>query len=103
MRTNQPVVYIMASETRTLYVGVTSDLYTRVWQHKFKDKPGSFTARYGCSRLVFYAENPRMDDAIAYEKFLKGKSRAFKIALIEEQNPRWNDLAWNWFDEDTLG
>lgn len=89
----------MASESRTLFVGLTSDLYIRVWQHKFKDKPGAYTGRYGCSRLVFFAESPRMDDAIAYEKYLKGKSRTFKIALIQERNPRWNDLAWNWLHE----
>lgn len=101
MRTKQPMVYIMASQSRTLYVGVTSDLHTRVWQHKYKDKPGSFTARYACSRLVYFVESPRMDGAIAHEKYLKGKSRSFKVSLIEEQNPRWNDLAWNWYDEDT--
>ena len=43
-----------------------------------------------------------MDDAIAWEKALKGKTRAKKIALIEERNPRWNDLAWNWFDAEAL-
>lgn len=97
MGEKQPAVYIMASPSRTIYVGVTSNPYTRVWQHKFQDKPHSFSARYNCCKLVYFQETPRMNDAIAYEKYLKGKSRAFKIALIQEQNPRWNDLAWNWF------
>lgn len=56
------------------------------------------------TRLVWFAESARIDDAIAFEKSLKGKSRAKKIAMIEEVNPRWNDLAWNWFErEETLG
>ncbi len=56
------------------------------------------------TRLVWFAEFVRIDDAIAFEKALKGKSRGKKIALIEESNPRWNDLAWNWFEtEEILG
>lgn len=98
MQNRQPVVYIMANESRTTYIGVTSDLFSRVWQHKFKSKPNSFTGRYTINKLVYFADFSRMDDAIAFEKKLKGKSRAFKLGLIEEKNPRWNDLAWNWFD-----
>ena len=99
MSTKVPVVYIMANQSRSIYVGVTSDLYTRVWQHKYKSRPNSFTGRYNINKLVFFAEFARMDDAIAFEKKVKGKGRAFKLALIEETNPRWNDLAWNWFDD----
>ena len=88
-------VYIMASETRTIYVGVTSDLERQVWEHKTHFREG-FTKRYGVTKLVYVAEFARIDDAIAWEKALKGKTRAKKIALIEERNPRWNDLAWNW-------
>jgi putative endonuclease len=92
-------VYIMASATRTTYIGVTGDLERRVWEHKTREDPNSFTAKYVISKLVYVEEYPRFDDAIAREKSLKRKSRAKKLALIAEQNPRWNDLAWNWFDE----
>ncbi len=90
-------VYIMANHTRTMYVGVTTDLERRVWEHKHGKNPNSFTARYKLHKLVFIAEFPRIDDAIAYEKLVKGKSRASKMGLVEQQNPRWNDLAWEWF------
>lgn len=53
--------------------------------------------RYNVTKLVYIAEFARIDDAIAWEKMVKGRSRAWKIALIESGNPRWNDLAWNWF------
>lgn len=92
-------VYIMANNSRTTYVGVTSDLERRVWEHKTHAVEG-FTSRYRLTRLVYIAEFSRMDDAIAWEKALKGKTRAKKVALIEEINPRWNDLAWNWYGED---
>lgn len=94
----EPCVYIMANTHRTVYTGVTSDLYTRVWQHKQHAFDG-FTKRHGATQLVYIAEFSRMDDAIAWEKTVKGKSRAKKVALIEERNPRWNDLAWNWYEE----
>lgn len=92
----QAHVYMLASTSRTLYTGVTSDLERRVWQHKSHAFDG-FTKRYEVTRLVWFAEFARMDDAIAFEKALKGTSRAKKIALIEGTNPRWNDLAWDWF------
>lgn len=88
-------VSIMASESRTLYTGVTSNLEQRVWEHRTHAFEG-FSARYRTTRLVYMAEFSRMDDAIVWEKAIKGKSRAKKIALIEEANPKWNDLAWNW-------
>ena len=91
-------VYIMANDHRTLYVGVTTDLERRVWEHKTHFRDG-FTKRYDLTTLVYIAELSSIEDAIAWEKSLKGKSRAKKIAEIEAQNPRWNDLAWNWFDE----
>ena len=99
MKTKVPVVYIMASQSRTIYTGVTSDLFARVWQHRYGDQRNSFTGQYGCTKLVYFTEFARMDDAIAFEKKVKGKDRAFKLALIEEHNPRWNDLAWNWYDD----
>jgi putative endonuclease len=95
-------VYILASSTRTTYTGVTSNLERRVWEHKAHFREG-FTKRYNVTRLVYVAEFEGMDDAIAWEKALKGKSRAKKAGLIEAQNPRWNDLAWNWYGDDVLG
>ncbi len=93
----QGYVYILANARRTVYTGVTSDLESRIWQHKAHAHEG-FTKRYNVTKLVWFAEFARIDDAIAFEKALKGKSRAKKVALIEESNPRWNDLAWNWFE-----
>jgi len=91
-------VYIMASASRTLYVGVTSNLERRVWEHKTHALAG-FTKQYDVTRLVYIAEFSCIEDAIAWEKALKGKTRAKKLALIAEQNPRWNDLAWDWYGE----
>ncbi len=95
-------VYIMASATRTTYAGVTSNLERRVWEHQTHLNEG-FTKRYDATRLVYVAEFEGMDDAIAWEKALKGKSRAKKLTLIEEHNPRWNDLAWNWYGDEAIG
>jgi putative endonuclease len=88
----EPTVYIMASRRNgTLYVGVTSALGERAWQHRTGVVPG-FTKRYGCKRLVWYECHERMDEAIAREKQIKGGSRAKKIALIEQLNSEWRDL-----------
>jgi putative endonuclease len=85
-------VYILASATRRLYVGVTSDLPKRIWQHKTGLIPG-FTRRYGITRLVYVETTGRAGDAIAREKQIKGWLRQKKITLIESQNPEWRDLA----------
>ncbi len=90
-------VYIMANASRTIYVGVASNLERRVWEHRTHFHDG-FTKRHHATKLVYIEEFERIDDAIAWEKAVKGKTRAKKVALIEERNPRWNDLAWNWFD-----
>jgi putative endonuclease len=90
-------VYVMAHAARSTYIGVTSDLERRVWEHKNHVLEG-FTKRYNLTKLVYIAEFSGIDDAIAWEKLLKKKSRAKKIKLIEQQNPRWNDLAWNWYE-----
>ena len=87
-----PCVYILASERNgTLYVGVTSDLPGRVYQHKARLSPG-FTSRYGVSDLVWYEPHETMESAIAREKALKNWRRSWKIRLIEESNPLWADL-----------
>jgi putative endonuclease len=89
------VVYIMASVRRTLYIGMTSDLVRRVYEHKHGLRPG-FTSRYHVGRLVHAEEFANVDDAIAREKQLKRWSRAKKIALIERENAEWRDLSAGW-------
>ena len=94
-------VYIMASATRTTYAGVTSNLERRVWEHKTHFRDG-FTKRYNVTKLVYIAEFERMVDAIAWEKAIKGKSKEKRWALVAERNPRWNDLAWNWYGDEAM-
>ena len=82
----------MASRYRgTLYVGVTSDLWTRVCAHKNKTTPG-FTSRYGIDVLVWYEHRLSMDSAIRREKQIKAWKRGWKIRVIEQTNPAWHDL-----------
>ncbi len=81
-------IYIMASTSKTLYVGVTSSLERRVYQHKFKVKEG-FTARYNIKKLVYFESFGDIYCAIAREKQIKGWIRIKKIALIESMNPKW--------------
>ncbi|HEY1233796.1 MAG TPA: GIY-YIG nuclease family protein [Candidatus Binatia bacterium] len=88
----QPCVYLLASRRNgTLYVGVTSDLVQRIWQHK-NDFVEGFTKRYGVHMLVWYETCQSMEAAIAREKAVKEWKRAWKIKLIEEHNPEWHDL-----------
>ena len=85
-------VYLLASKRNgTLYVGVTSDLVQRVWQHK-NDQVEGFTKRYGVHTLVWYEAHESMESAIGREKAIKGWRRAWKLALIEKDNPSWRDL-----------
>jgi putative endonuclease len=94
-------VYIVASgRNGTLYAGVTSALIGRVRQHKTKAFPG-FSARYGCTRLVWFERHAVMASAIAKEKWLKHQPRAQKLRLIEQVNPEWRDLSDGWFEETT--
>jgi len=88
-------VYIMTNHSRTLYVGVTSDLENRVAQHKSKRFAG-FTAKYNINQLVYFEELIDVIEAIGWEKRIKGWTRAKKIALIEEDNPHWLDLSEAW-------
>ena len=88
----QPATYILASRRNgTLYIGVTSDLIARIWQHRRHAVDG-FSDRYGVTRLVWYQLHATMEAAITREKRLKKWNRAWKIRLIEESNPYWNDL-----------
>ncbi|MFL9826314.1 GIY-YIG nuclease family protein [Rhodoplanes sp. SY1] len=85
-------VYLLASRKQgTLYVGVTRDLVRRTWQHKFHDIPG-FTHRYGVDRLVWFEIYDDPVAAITREKEIKKWRRAWKVALIEKDNPDWKDL-----------
>jgi putative endonuclease len=91
----QYYVYIMASRSRTLYTGVTNDLVRRVVEHKQKRVPG-FTARYNITKLVYFEATPNVRSAILREKQIKGWLRAKKVALIEADNPQWQDLSDEW-------
>ncbi|HTE14321.1 MAG TPA: GIY-YIG nuclease family protein [Burkholderiales bacterium] len=87
----QPCVYILASKRNgTLYIGVTSDLVKRVWEHKNEFVDG-FTKRHGAHMLVWYEAHETMESAIAREKALKNWKRKWKLELIETSNPEWLD------------
>jgi putative endonuclease len=86
-------VYITTNKLHTvLYTGVTSDLLGRVWDHKNKTYPNSFTAKYNCDKLVYYFFYSRIEEAIAVEKAIKGSSRKYKMQLVNSINPKWEDL-----------
>ena len=88
----QPCVYILASRRNgTLYIGVTSNLLQRVWQHK-NDFVDGFTKRYGVHTLVWYESHETMESAIMREKAIKEWNRAWKLKEIEKANPLWRDL-----------
>jgi len=87
-----PAVYILASKRNgTLYIGVTSDLVKRIWEHK-NDFVAGFTKRYGIHTLVWYEPHESMQSAIEREKRLKEWKRVWKLELIEKENPDWQDL-----------
>jgi len=87
-----PCVYILASDRNgTLYVGVTSDVVRRVWEHR-EDAAESFTKKYRVHRLVYFELHETMPDAILRETRIKRWRRAWKVELIERANPQWRDL-----------
>lgn len=89
-------VYILASQRNgTLYIGVTSNLLSRMEQHR-KGEGSAFVKRYDVGRLVWFEEYPLYADAIRRETNLKRWKRAWKLALIEKSNPDWDDLLENW-------
>ena len=91
-RLREPAVYILASRRNgTLYIGVTSNLLQRIWQHRCNVIDG-FTKTYDVHRLVYFEMHETMDSAISREKVLKKWNRAWKIDLIEHDNPEWRDL-----------
>ncbi len=88
----QPCVYLLANKRNgTLYVGVTSDLIKRIWEHKNHVVEG-FTKKYGVDRLVWYEMHETMESAIQREKAVKEWQRAWKVRIIEQNNPNWDDL-----------
>lgn len=91
-------VYIVASRSRNLYVGVTNDLKRRIFEHKEGLIEG-FTKKYRIHRLVYFESFSDIRDAIQAEKRIKGWRRGKKVALITANNPTWEDLAADWYDK----
>ncbi|MDR3725837.1 MAG: GIY-YIG nuclease family protein [Terracidiphilus sp.] len=89
--------YIVASRSHTLYIGVTGDLRKRIFEHKWKEHDG-FTEHYNCDRLVWFEAYQDIHKAITREKQVKRWRREKKVALIEQVNPVWADLAKDWYD-----
>ena len=94
----QYYVYIMTNATRTLYIGVTNDLERRIYEHKGKLVDG-FAKKYNVTWLAYYEVTSDVYAALSREKQLKRWGRSKKVALIESLNPRWKDLAQDWYDE----
>jgi putative endonuclease len=96
-------VYIMASAFNgTLYVGVTSDILKRVYEHKTNAVDG-FTKDHHVHHLVFLEKHQNAEAAISREKRIKRWKREWKMNLIEQDNPKWEDLAQNWFSNEVVG
>jgi putative endonuclease len=96
MRPSAMYVYILSSRTRRLYVGVTSDLIRRVWQHRDGTIRG-FTRKYSVNRLVYFEPSDQPMLAIRREKEIKTWARVKKLALVESMNPGWVDYSEHWF------
>jgi putative endonuclease len=90
-------VYVMASKSRVLYIGITNDIRRRAWEHKNNVRPG-FTSKYRIYRLVYFETFKYVGNAIAREKRIKGWLRERKVALVRCVNPTWEDLSEGWFD-----
>jgi putative endonuclease len=89
-------VYIVASKSRRIYIGVTNDIARRVDQHRRGES--EFTARYRMNRLVYVEIYPTALEAIGREKWMKKRPRRDKLAMVEKDNPEWRDLAAGWFE-----
>ncbi|MBX3045485.1 MAG: GIY-YIG nuclease family protein [Anaerolineales bacterium] len=90
-------VYILGNKGGMLYVGVTSDLQRRMYQHKTKATPG-YASKLGINRLLYYETFNHIVDAIAAEKQIKGWLRSKKLDLIRQHNPEFQDLSSDWFE-----
>ena len=100
MKNHNYYVYIMASNSGTLYTGITNDLRRRVYEHKSNLTTG-FSKKYKCNKLVYWEQFSQVEEAISREKFIKGKKRSFKEELIRLKNPGWRDIAADW--EESFG
>ncbi len=90
-------IYIITNKKNgVLYTGMTNNLERRVYEHKHKLVPG-FTSKYNLTRLVYYDSTTNVNEAIAFEKRIKGWLRIKKIKLIESMNPDWSDLSDGWY------
>jgi putative endonuclease len=90
-------VYILTNQSNTvLYTGVTTDLKKRMWEHRQKIDPRSFSARYNLVKLVYFEAGTDIRAAIFREKQIKNWHRGWKMALIEKTNPGWRDLSADW-------
>ena len=88
----QPALYILASKRNgTLYIGVTSNLVQRIWQHR-NDQAAGFSQRYHVHQLVYFELHSDMEQAITREKRIKKWNRKWKLRLTQERNPQWIDL-----------
>lgn len=91
-------VYIMTNFARTvLYIGITSNIERRVWEHK-NNQGGAFTTKYKCHYLIHYEDYNDISNAIAREKQLKNWQRKWKLELIQKENPDLKDLSASWYD-----
>lgn len=90
-------VYILGNKGGMLYVGVTNDLQRRMYEHKTKATPG-YASKFGINRLLYFETFNHIVDAIAAEKQIKGWLRSKKLALIQERNPKFEDLSKDWFE-----
>jgi len=91
-------VYIMTNRSKTLYTGITNNLFRRVWEHK-QGAGSDFCAQHKIDRLVYFERFQYVGNAITREKQIKGWLRIKKIALIAEKNPAWRDLSNGWYGE----
>ncbi|MCL4353214.1 GIY-YIG nuclease family protein [Patescibacteria group bacterium] len=92
-------IYILASKRNgTLYIGVTNNLSRRIYEHKNNLIKG-FTEKYGVDKLVCFEQTTDINSALTREKQLKKWNRAWKLALIEKENPNWNDLSDDWMPD----
>ena len=89
-------VYILSSQSRVLYIGLTSNIEERLFQHKTHAFPG-FTAKYNVTNLVYLERHGSVMTAIRREKELKAQRREEKVNLIESTNPKWKDLSYGWY------
>ena len=96
MKEHNYSVYMIASRSRVLYIGMTSDLHRRVWEHT-NDLIEGFTRQYQCHRLVYFESFDDVNNAIDREKQLKRWNRTKKEWLISQRNPTWEDLAADWY------